>query len=89
MPLIVPKTQQKVDNDLIGKQYINEELLTVTDLEKLSKNMINTENLVFSSSFPNVVFLKEGIEHTALSGIAKIGKIPIIIDNNGIIKKVY
>jgi hypothetical protein len=86
MPLIVPNLP-KIDNfkTLLGKRIVEE--TTVMDVTDYNYPI---DNVVFRSQLPeNALLLNQDVEKTAIVQAFKEGKIPLIIDNRGIVIQTF
>jgi len=86
MPLIIPELP-KVENlkTLLGKRFVDE---SIVPEEKWSSYPI--ENVIFKAQLPSyALILRQSVEKTAITGAFESGMVPIIIDENNIIVRVF
>lgn len=90
MPLIVPELP-KVSNlrTLLGKKFIDESIVPDADLNERMKDY-PIENVVFKSQLPPyVLILKQSVDKTAITGAVQSGMLPLIVNEDDIIVRVY
>lgn len=83
MPLIIPELPVITDiRGIVGKKVIDD----------TSGNIVNpgVHDVIYKSQLPsNVVLIKQDVEHTAITGAAKSNLLPILVDEDDVVIKVF